>query len=356
MSVINNMLNALDARRAPPLPGTTAVAAEHGPSPSRRWQILAMLGAAAVTATALADWPVLLAEEARLPQPVSIADPAPPAPTPAATAAPVQLAIAKPTTTATTRATAKPPRAMPVTAVPAPADAAAAARDAAPPMPSAASARSVETLAVVAPTPPPSVVKGTVEKKSIPLNAAQRAAVAYRQALEMGQSGHSSAAIDRALEALAADADHAGARQLAAVLMFEARRLDEAGALLRAGLDRTPQQPRLAYLLARLMAETGDADGALALLPANTALAGEAHGLRAALLARQGRYREALPAYEAALRQDPNNAAWWLGLGLALEANEQIDLARQALRRARAFGTLRPDVQTYVEQKLAALG
>ena len=138
--------------------------------------------------------------------------------------------------------------------------------------------------------------------------------------------------------------------------MFETRRLDEAGALLRAGLDRTPQQPSLAYLLARLKTETGDAEGALALLPAGAALTAQAHGLRAAILARQGRYAQALPAYEAALRQDPGNAAWWLGLGLALEASDQIDLARQALRRARALGTLSPDVQTFIEQKLASLG
>lgn len=352
MSVINNMLNALDARRAPPPPGTTAIAVEHGPSKSRRWHVMAVLGTAAVTATALADWPVLLATDSRQPQPVAMAATVPHDGAPSATpAAATTLALAAPTAASPIAPRARAPRssAPPVPTNPTP-------HEAASPVATAALLRRVENLAVVNPGAAPSALKGTAEKNPIPLNPAQRATLAYRQALELGQSGHSGSAIDRALEALAADPDHAGARQLAAVLMFEARRLDEAGALLRAGLDRTPQQPRLAYLLARLKAETGDADGALALLPAGTALSGESHGLRAAILARQGRYPEALPSYEAALRQDPSNAAWWLGLGLALEANEQIDLARQALRRARALGTLRPDVQTYVEQKLAALG
>lgn len=350
MSVINSMLNALDARRAPPLPGTTAVAVEHGPTKSRRWQVMAVIGAAAVTATALADWPVLLSTEARQPLPVTLADPAPQVATPESTTTPatVQLAIAAPT--------APRMRAPRVSARQSPSNPTPAPRDAELPLATATLVRSVQSAAAPNPAAAPTAPKGTAEKSPIPLSAAQRATVAYRHALELGQSGHSHAAIERALEALRADPDHAGARQLAAVLMFEAQRLDEAGALLRAGLDRTPQQPRLAYLLARLKAETGDADGALALLPAGTALAGEAHGLRAAILARQGRYVEALPAYEAALRLDPSNAAWWLGLGLALEANEQTDLARQALRRARALGTLRPDVQTYVEQKLASLG
>ena len=352
MSVINDMLTALDARRAPPLPGTTVVSLEHGTTKSRRWRVMVVLGTAAVAATALADWPVLLSSAQRTPQPPAIVADAL-APTVANPAARAD-ALAPPVATAPAAArrvlqASVAPRAVAQGApmAPTPVAQTAALTPAATTPPLALSA----PVALAAPT-----LRGTAEKHPVAPSAGQRATLAYRQALDLGASGHSSAAIDRALEALAADPDHAGARQLAAVLMFEARRLDEAGALLRAGLDRMPQQPRLAYLLARLKAETGDADGALALLPAGTALAGEAHGLRAAILARQGRYTEALPAYEAALRQDPSNATWWLGLGLALEANEQIDLARQALRRARALGTLRPDVQTYIEHKLAALG
>ena len=354
MSVINDMLTALDTRRAATPAGMAAVPAARGAIQSRRLQFMFVLGATAVAAAALADWPQLLSANSRLPQPPVIADAAAIAPLPAAAApaAPVPpgtltLAIATPTATAPAITTPRPVAALPLIAPP-------AAQHAAPLAQSAALTPPVGAPAHAA--PPASAANGTVEKHVIAPSAAQRAAAAYRQALDMGASGHSGSAIDRALEALQADPDHAGARQLAAVLMFEARRLDEAAALLRAGLARTPQQPRLAYLLARLQAETGDADGALALLPGGVALAAEAHGLRAAILARQGRFKEALPAYEAALRQDPGNAAWWLGLGLALEANDQVDLARQALRRARALGTLGPDVQTYVEQKLASLG
>ena len=355
MSVINDMLTALDARRAVTPAGMAAVPAARGTLKSRRVQIMLVLGATAVTATALADWPQLLAANTRTPQPLAIVDAAPLA-ADAAAAAPVQpgaLTLAIATATATTPAslTPRPVAAPPSIAQPSAQKAAAVAQTAALTPTASAPAHAAPLAALPAPA-----AKGTAEKHEIALSAAQRAALAYRQALDMSASGHSGSAIDRALEALQADPDHAGARQLAAVLMFEARRLDEAGTLLRAGLERAPQQPRLAYLLARLRAEIGDPDGALALLPGGVALAGEAHGLRAAILARQGRFKEALPAYEAALRQDASNAAWWLGLGLALEANDQIDLARQALRRARGLGTLGPDVQTYVEQKLASLG
>lgn len=355
MSVINDMLTALDARRAATPAGMAAVPASRGALKSRRVQLMLVVGATAVTATALADWPQLLTANTRTPQPPAMVGAAPLAAdaAPAAPAQPGTMTLAIATTTAATpaRRTPRPVAAPPSVARPPEQNTAAVAL-------TAALTPTASVPAHVAPmaTLPAPAAKGTAEKHVIPLSATQRAALAYRQALDMSASGHSGSAIDRALEALQADPDHAGARQLAAVLMFEARRLDEAGTLLRAGLERTPHQPRLAYLLARLKAEIGDPDGALALLPGGVALAGEAHGLRAAILARQGRFKEALPAYEAALRQDPGNAAWWLGLGLALEANDQIDLARQALRRARGLGTLGPDVQTYVEQKLASLG
>ena len=72
MSVINDMLAALDARRAPPVPGTTVVSLEHGTTKSRRWRVMVVLGTAAVAATALADWPVLLSSAQRTPQPPAI--------------------------------------------------------------------------------------------------------------------------------------------------------------------------------------------------------------------------------------------------------------------------------------------
>jgi len=279
--------------------------------------------------------------EVKAPQPVAMAPAAAlPAPAPAPAPAAEPAAPAPPVTPS-----------APADATTAPVLPAAAA----PPARVAMAAASVVRPAVpVAATLPAPAIDGTAEKKVIAPTASQRAALAYRQATELGASGHSSQAIAHALDALAADPDHLGARQLAAVLMFETRRFDEAGALLQAGLARAPQQPRLAYLLARLKAEGGDADGALALLPAGPGQSAEAQGLRAAVLARQGRYAEALPAYEAALRQDPGNASWWLGLGIALDADGQGGLAKQALQRARAIGTLQPDVLAYLDQKIAS--
>jgi tetratricopeptide (TPR) repeat protein len=190
------------------------------------------------------------------------------------------------------------------------------------------------------------------------LTPGQRADQHYREASEFAASGHSTQAIALALEALNAEPNHIAARRLAAVLMVEKSRFDEAAALLRDGLERAPQQAQLAYLLARIKAETGDAAGALALLPPGDALSSEGFALRAALLSQQGEYASALPSYEAALRRNPDVTTTWLGLAVALDAQGQTTSARQAFMRAKSVGAARGDLsaelQTYIEQKLAA--
>jgi MSHA biogenesis protein MshN len=181
----------------------------------------------------------------------------------------------------------------------------------------------------------------------------QRAALAYRQATEFAATGHSSQAIDKALEALRSESDHVAARQLAAVLMFEKKRYTEADTLLREGLLRTPREPQLAYLLARLQVETGDFAGALIVLAQAEGLSADGHGLRAGVLARLARYADSATSYEAAVRLEPENASWWLGLGVALDAEGQAANAKQAFQRARAIGTLKGELLGYVDQKLA---
>lgn len=192
----------------------------------------------------------------------------------------------------------------------------------------------------------------SIEKQVLTPSPSQRAAIAYRQAVELAAAGHSTQAIEQATDALKADPDHVPARQLAAALMFEKQRLPEALSLLRSGLERRPGQPQLTYLLARIKAETGDNAAALALLAQTKELGADGHGLRAVLLARQGDHAAAVGAYEAALRLANDNPAWWVGLGAALESNGQPAQARQAYLRARGTGALHADLRAFVDRKL----
>ena len=403
MSVINRMLSQLDERRAaaPEAPGTGAAGAVEAvpPTVSRRLSWMVLSGAALVSATAFGHWsgvPGLLGTPAHAPQPVVIAPdpvtpsaptavaevtavPSDPLPTAAAhelsptelrspsrvaaattaaaeirsptDAVPTALAIRTATLPMRLRShTAEHVAALSAVRTPAAHAPAAAAVGVASPLDNSS------TVAMAAPTASPVYAptdSGSVEKRMIPPSAAQRATLAYQQAIGLAASGHSTPAIAQALEALKADPDHIAARELAAALMMETHRLGDAAALMREGLSRQPQQPHLIMLVARIEAETGETQAALARLSAAPGLDSEGHGLRAALLARAERYPEAASAYEAAVRLQPDNATWWFGLGVSLDANGQPALARQALQRARAIGSLRGDALAYVDQKLA---
>jgi MSHA biogenesis protein MshN len=340
MSVINSMLRQLDARRAaaPAMPGVQATAS---PASQRRLGVIVLLGAAAIGMAAFGDTSLLGGAKPHLPKPVVTADAVAAVPPVQPASAPAVLAEAAPAEPAAAASAPEPP---------APVRVAALTR-----RPTAVMARAPRPLAA---EPTPAIDSPTperIDKQPRALSPKEGAALAYARASELWADGRDGAALERAQEALKLDADLGSARELAAVLLAGRNRLDEATALLRDGLQRQAQQPRLSYLLARLLTQAGDLKGALdQLQPADT-LSPAGHSLRAGLLARMGRYGDALPAYEAALRGDPDSAANWLGLGVALDVQGRSAEAKQAFARARGIGGLPADVLTYLEQKTASL-
>lgn len=375
MSVINRMLSELDSRHQP-LPTAWAFEALLPPTlpplrSRRRAGALALAGAVLIAAAAWTDWTMLLPEAA--PGDLAATSPAltatqtaeeaPRPPPPAARPRPAarhDVASAEPATGAAPRtAPPRPQSAVQPQLAASHTDFAAAAAEllqqaptSAGPLLASAAPSSIGPAPVQQPLPP--AAPAAIEKRLVTPNPAQRAAQAYRQAVELAAAGHGTQAIERAQEALQADADHVPARQLAAALMFEKQRLPEALAVLNQGLERHPGQPQLIYLLARLKAESGDSAAALSLLAQSADVGADGHGLRAVLLARQGQFAAAARAYEAALRLANDNAAWWVGLGSALESDGQPAQARLAYQRARTAGTLNADLRAFVDSKLAA--
>ena len=222
-----------------------------------------------------------------------------------------------------------------------------------------ASAAAVAPGVTVSPPATPlqaeSATPGRVDKRMTVPSGTQRAQALYRQGLELAGSGQGRMAVQKMQEALQLDPTMRVARQQAVALLFEQNRAAEAQTLAQEGLALAPDDVALTYLLARGMAGGGDSAGALALLERSPRLSADAYGLRAGLLSQQGDFKRALPDYEQAVRLQPGNSLWWLGLGVALEAEGQRQQARQVYARAQGLGVGSHDLNVFLDQKLRAL-
>jgi Flp pilus assembly protein TadD len=172
---------------------------------------------------------------------------------------------------------------------------------------------------------------------------------------QQGRLEEAKAPLQRSLEASAQDVQ---ARKMLARLQLDTGRADEARALLLEGRRLHPEDADLTLALARLMVEGGDAAGALQLLEAQLAQAGDEpqyHALLAALQLRAQRYEAAVPNYLVALRADPANVSWLVGVGVALERVGQVADALEAYRRADGAANLPPETAAFLAERLARL-
>ena len=192
-------------------------------------------------------------------------------------------------------------------------------------------------------------------------SGAQRAEGEYRRALANLQDGHMTTAVASLEQALKLDPGHDAARQTLVGLLIEAKRSDEAIRQLQAGLALDARQPALAMLLARLQIERGGSgiETLMRSLPYagnDTGKSADYHAFLAGALEREQRHREAAEQYQAALRMAPGNGVWWMGLGMALQADKRNAEALEAFQRARASGMLSAELQAFVERRLQQLG
>lgn len=196
------------------------------------------------------------------------------------------------------------------------------------------------------------------EKQVRELTPQQRAENEYRRAatlIQQGKVAESFAPLELALEL---DGRHAAARQTLIGILLEAGRSDEALRIARDGIAREPAQPNLAIIAARLQVEKGELRSAIETLERTLPHAADRsdyHAFLAALLQRDLRHKEATAQYLAALRNAPQNGVWWMGLGISLQADNHAADAREAFNRARATNALSPELSEFVEARLKQL-
>lgn len=178
----------------------------------------------------------------------------------------------------------------------------------------------------------------------------------YREASALIRAGRTDQAQALLKTALALSPGHTAARETLAALLSDAGRNQEAEQVLRAGRATSPEHAWFALSLARLQAARGDMAGAVASLQGGLGGRGvdaDYHATLAALLVRLKQYPDAVQQYEQALKRQPGQGTWWMGLGLALGAQGKNDEARSAYRRALAAGNLPDSLEEFVRTKLA---
>lgn len=203
------------------------------------------------------------------------------------------------------------------------------------------------------------VVAAVAAQKQVrELTVQQRAENEYRKATMQIQQGKHDEAISTLEQALHLDGHHTAARQALISLLLDVKRQDEAMGKAREGLRLDNAQPGLAMILARLQLEKGDLKPAIETLERSHAHAAEKSDYQAflaALLQRDNRNKEAAELYMRILQRAPQNGVWWMGLGISLQAESRFGEAQEAFSRAKASANLSPELVAFVESRLKQL-
>ncbi|MDY7572942.1 tetratricopeptide repeat protein [Actimicrobium sp. CCI2.3] len=186
----------------------------------------------------------------------------------------------------------------------------------------------------------------------------QRADNAYRSAIGLIETGRGSQAMVILEPLLLDNPANSAARLLLAGLLIENNRLNEARWRLQAGLEIEPLHLEMSMMLARLQVSYGNVEEAIRTLQKVAAVSnGQAGYLSflAALLQRESRYRVSAEHYAQALRIEPQNGLWWMGYGIALQADNQREAALEAFRLARDSPGLSVQLRAFVDQSISQI-
>lgn len=354
MSLINRMLQDLEARHAEPLEATIFPSKIHAVPVERRaslrWWGLALGLVIALLVGAWLFWRSWPAQPVASP-PLAIIPASGPvlAPTPAPVAAPSPVpttasAISGPTTPTAVAGESKPIEPSVVTP----------------------ETKAPEPLVIAAeparPVNKPDTPSAPKEALIIPkpakdLTAKQRADEIYQKALLSLQQGRLDEGRTGLEEALQLNPADMSARQAMLGVLVESKQYDKAIGFLQNGLTLFPQQSGFAMALARLQVERGETNAALQTLERYQSHAqdnAEYRAFKGTLLQRDGRHKEAIVEYQGALKAAPQTGVWLIGLAISLEADKQFSGARDAYRRAQQT-PLSAELYTYSEQRLAKL-
>lgn len=217
-------------------------------------------------------------------------------------------------------------------------------------------ARSLAAAPVARPVEASTPVAGNKQVKE--LTPQQRAENEYRKAIMVLKQGKTGDAIVGLELALQLDMTHTAARQALVGILVEQNRQEDALRWAREGMQLDSSQIGLAMILARLQVEKGELRPAIETLERTLPYAADRadyQAFLAALLQRDGKNRQAAEHYLQALQRLPQNGVWWMGLGICFQAEHRTAEAVEAYKRAKATNSLSPELLAFVDGRLAQL-
>lgn len=206
------------------------------------------------------------------------------------------------------------------------------------------------------PTHPVESAEPKVNKSKNPVRHDRQA---YQTGLEQLKLGDIAQAEGLFVQALVMNPQLLEARLQLIDLLLEQNQLSRAENQLRQGLVIAPGNVYLRKLYARFLLNAQRHAEAIDLLQARPVPAVaqdlEYHALLAALFQETSQFSAAADLYGKLLQVRPEQAVWWVGLGISMDQLGNYDQARNAYERALALPGLRPDLQNYIQSRLQVL-
>lgn len=185
------------------------------------------------------------------------------------------------------------------------------------------------------------------------------AAEAFHKAMNNIGNGRLRQAESELRRALKAEPGHLRARETLASLLLRTGRVTEAATLLRRGVQLAPGFMPFRESYARILVSRGQLRQAEQTLTAgrlsSVAAEPDSFALLAAIYQRRGKYEAAASIYRKLLAFRPEEAVWWMGLGIALESGGKPGQARIAYRKALDGGALPAKLKRFVNDRLKDL-
>ena len=176
----------------------------------------------------------------------------------------------------------------------------------------------------------------------------------YHAATRAAAAGNDVLAIRTLERVLLDNSSHHDARLLLASLHIRQQQHARAESVLKSGLSLHPDHAGSARLLARLLVSRGQHAEAIAYL--ESALAGatqdaDYHALLAGLYQHSGNPAGAAQHYTDALALNPGRGEWWMGLGISREQTGNANAAGAAYSKALKY-PLDKALQVYINTRL----